>query len=657
MPMQIASHARRSRWPGIRVATIAVGLCASVVVWVPSAHSFELFGRCLFGTCELDAGDSEIAFIDPRTYDLDFTVEEGADDDSAENAVKGASDLWNGRDGPVGGGAGLIARAKGDYKRILAALYNRGYYGPLISIELNGTQASDIRPGTEVPQNSSVTVRVTPGERYRFGTTDIVNAAPPTQDPDDQIDGPESVGFETGEVAEATAVRAAGRLAVRAWRQQGYAKAAVGVRDANAVHPDDQLNVTIRMEPGRKAAYGEITVEGTEYMNPAFVAYMTGLTPGEEYDPDTLARARKRIERLGVFTLQRFQEAETIGNDGLLPINVLVKERKLRRIGAGATYSSIDGAGAEAFWLHRNLFGQAESLRLSAEVGGVGGGAQVDAVEELDYEIAATFKKPGLLDPDTDFIANAFARSVFNDTFSEKSVGASAGLTRYQTENITLSAEGFVKYGEYEDVFGTRRFGIVGAQATGEYDLRDDELDPTEGLYFSTLARPFYEWEFGNAASRFEAEARGYLSPGDEGRSVFAARVKVGTLLGPSIEETPPDQLFLAGGGGSVRGYGFKNIGIRQANGDVTGGQSLVEGSLEFRQRFGRSFGAVAFADIGMVGEESFSGFDTDPKVGVGVGFRYYSGLGPIRLDVAIPLNADDGDPDFAFYAGIGHAF
>ncbi|MGB3544145.1 autotransporter assembly complex protein TamA, partial [Rubrivirga sp.] len=521
----------------------------------------------------------------------------------------------------------------------------------------NGTQASEIRPGTEVPDNSSVTVRVTPGDRYRFGTTDIVNAAPPTLDPDDQVDGPESVGFSTGEFAEATAVRAAGRLAVRAWRQQGYAKAAVADRDANAVHPDDQFNVTIRMEPGQRAAYGEISVEGTEFMNPAFVSYMTGLTPGEEYDPDTLARARKRLERLGVFSLQRLQEADEIGNNGLLPINVLVKERKLRRIGVGATFSSIDGAGAEAFWLHRNLFGQAESLRLSAEVGGVGGGAQVDAVDELDYEVAATFKKPGLLDPDTDFIANAFARAAYNDTFSEKSVGASAGLTRYQTENITLAAEGFVKYGEYEDVFGTRRFGVVGAQATGEYDLRDNELDPTEGLYFSALARPFYEWEFGNAAARFETEARGYLSPGDEGRTVFAARLKVGTLLGPSIEETPPDQLFLAGGGGSVRGYGFKNIGIKQADGNVTGGQSLVEGAIEVRQRFGASFGAVAFADFGMVGEESFSGFDTDPKVGVGVGFRYYSGLGPIRLDVAIPLNAEEGDPDFAFYAGIGHAF
>ncbi len=268
------------------------------------------------------------------------------------------------------------------------------------------------------------------------------------------------------------------------WRQQGYAKAAVADRDATAVHPDNQLNVTLRMEPGRRASYGDISVEGTRDMDPAFVAYMTGLVPGEEYDPDTLARARKRLERLGVFSLQRLQEAETIGDNGLLPINVLVKERKLRRIGVGATFSSIDGAGAETYWLHRNLFGQAESLRLSAQVGGVGGGGQVDAVDELDYEVAATFKKPGLLDPDTDFIANAFARAAHNDTFSETSVGASAGLTRYQTENITLTGEGFVKYGEYEDVFGTRRFGTVGAQGTGEYDLRDNKLDPTGGLVF-----------------------------------------------------------------------------------------------------------------------------------------------------------------------------
>lgn len=657
MTVDSAPHMGRLKPGFLRVSAACLLLGGAVFAPVHNAHAFELFGRCLFGTCEAEAGDSEIAFIDPRTYDVEFVVVEDDTDESAEDAVKGASNLWGGRDGPVGGGAGLIARAKGDYRRILAALYNDGYYGPLISIELNGTQASEIRPGTDVPDNSNVAIQVTPGNRYRFGTAEIVNAAPPTLDPDDRIDGPETVGFEFGEIAEATAVRAAGRLAVRSWRQQGYAKAAVADRDANAVHPDNQLNVTLRMEPGRRASYGEISVEGTRDMDPAFVAYMTGLVPGEEYDPDTLARARKRLERLGVFSLQRLQEAEAISDDGLLPINVLVKERNLRRIGVGATVSSIDGAGAETYWLHRNLFGQAESLRLSAEVGGVGGGGQVDGVDELDYEVAATFKKPGLLDPDTDFLANAFARALTNDTFSEKSVGASAGLTRYQTENITLAAEGFVKYGEYEDIFGTRRFGTVGVQGTGEYDLRDNQLDPTEGLYFSALTRPFYEWEFGNAAARFESEARGYYSPGDEGRTVFAARLKVGTLLGPTIEQTPPDQLFLAGGGGSVRGYGFKNIGVKQANGDVTGGQSLVEGSIELRQRFGESFGAVAFADVGVVGEDSFSGFSTDPKIGVGVGFRYYSGLGPIRIDVAIPLDADEGDPGFAFYAGIGHAF
>ncbi len=657
MTVDSAPHMGRLKPGFLRVSAACLLLGGAVFAPVHNAHAFELFGRCLFGTCEAEAGDSEIAFIDPRTYDVEFVVVEDDTDESAEDAVKGASNLWGGRDGPVGGGAGLIARAKGDYRRILAALYNDGYYGPLISIELNGTQASEIRPGTDVPDNSNVAIQVTPGNRYRFGTAEIVNAAPPTLDPDDRIDGPETVGFESGEIAEATAVRAAGRLAVRSWRQQGYAKAAVADRDANAVHPDNQLNVTLRMEPGRRASYGEISVEGTRDMDPAFVAYMTGLVPGEEYDPDTLARARKRLERLGVFSLQRLQEAEAISDDGLLPINVLVKERNLRRIGVGATVSSIDGAGAETYWLHRNLFGQAESLRLSAEVGGVGGGGQVDGVDELDYEVAATFKKPGLLDPDTDFLANAFARALTNDTFSEKSVGASAGLTRYQTENITLAAEGFVKYGEYEDIFGTRRFGTVGVQGTGEYDLRDNQLDPTEGLYFSALTRPFYEWEFGNAAARFESEARGYYSPGDEGRTVFAARLKVGTLLGPTIEQTPPDQLFLAGGGGSVRGYGFKNIGVKQANGDVTGGQSLVEGSIELRQRFGESFGAVAFADVGVVGEDSFSGFSTDPKIGVGVGFRYYSGLGPIRIDVAIPLDADEGDPGFAFYAGIGHAF
>lgn len=637
--------------------TLLIAGLVTVIQPAPHAQALELFGRCLFGDCKQSGSVNGIALSDPLEYDLVFKVEDEAEV-SVQRAAEGASQLYLGQKSPVSGETGLLAAAKGDYRRILAALYNQGHYGPTISITIDGQQAANLSPGARFSERPQVLVAVESGPKYNFARADIINAAPPPTNVDDEVRELDELDFESGRGASASKVRRAGELQVLAWREQGYPKARVAERKAQALHASRQLNVAIRMDPGPKAAFGAVSVSGTERMDPAFVAYMTGLVPGEEYDPDTLARARRRLERMGVFSLQRFQEADQVTSAGLLPINVLVKERKQRRIGVGTTLSSIDGAGVEAFWLHRNLFGKAESLRLSGQVGGIGSGAEFEKLDELDYKLDATFTKPGLLDPDTDLVLNGFVQQTYNDTFSELSGGASAKLNRYITERLTVSAAAFGEYGEFEDAFGKRQFGTIGLDGDVKYDLRDDVLDPTRGIYLATNLRPFYEWEFGNSGLRTEAEARGYVSIGkDRGRTVLAARAKVGSLLGSGLDEAPVDQLFLAGGGGSVRGFGFKNIGTNLGNGEIAGGKSLLEGSVELRQRIGENFGAVVFADVGTVGRDFFSNFDDDIKYSIGAGVRYYTGLGPIRVDVAVPLNPGNDDPSFGIYAGIGHSF
>ena len=147
-----------------------------------------------------------------------------------------------------------------------------------------------------------------------------------------------------------------------------------------------------------------------------------------------------------------------------------------------------------------------------------------------------------------------------------------------------------------------------------------------------------------------------YSRPGT-GPVVLAGRVKVGTLFGSTIPETPPDKLFFAGGGGSVRGYAYRSIGVDLGGDEVVGGRSLLEGSAELRVRVSPSIGVVAFVDAGYVDPDSWPSFNGDVKIGVGGGLRYYTGLGPIRLDLAVPLEPQENDPSVAFYVGIGQAF
>lgn len=630
--------------------------CLAASVLVPAqAVAFELFGICFTGKCEAQDEDG-IAVIDPRNYSVTFTVT-GDSAEDVEEKLQTASALWNGREKVVAGSAGLVSRARGDYRRILAALYNAGRYNGAISITVNGSEAANIAPGSSIADNASIVITVDAGSVYRFGEAKIIDHAPVAVPYDDVVPLPSEEGFAPGKPALAGKVKLAEKLSIRAWRQLGHPKAKIDGKTATAVHPDQQLNVTIRMTPGPQAVFGEVYVEGTKRMDPEFVAYMTGITEGEEFDPDELERARERLDRLGVFSLRKFEEAEFVTSNGLLPINVLVQEKKLRRIGIGAAFATIDGAGVKAFWLHRNLFGKAESLRLEAEFGGVGVGASNSlAFDELDYKLGATFTKPGVFDPDIDLVFNIFGEREFNEIFQETSAGGSLDFNYFYSKRITASAGILAKYGEYDDAFGKREFFYGGFKGALLYDGRDNKLEPTKGIYSEFKALPFYEANFGSFASRFQAEARTYYSPND-GRTVLAARAGVGSLIGSSIAETPPDLLFTTGGGGSVRGYGFNNIGFRNANGDVTGGRSLLDASFEVRQKFTETIGAVAFVDAGTVGENAYDAFSGDLKIGVGVGIRYYTGLGAIRLDVAIPLNPDDDDPSFGIYAGIGQAF
>jgi translocation and assembly module TamA len=211
------------------------------------------------------------------------------------------------------------------------------------------------------------------------------------------------------------------------------------------------------------------------------------------------------------------------------------------------------------------------------------------------------------------------------------------------------------------DDFGVRRFLTFGPEVAVQYDRRDDSVDPTEGYMLLAQARPFYEAEFGNFALRGSVEGRAYYAIDEDRRFVLAGRTRVGSYIGPSIEESPPDQLFFAGGGGSVRGYEFRSIGVTTTFVDgeeiVTGGRSLAEGSAEIRTRFGDNWGAVGFVDAGYVAADSTLSGGSDVQIGAGLGVRYFTGFGPLRVDVAVPIDPRPQDSSVAVYIGLGQAF
>lgn len=610
--------------------------------------AFEIFGIKLFE--DQSEADAEAVIADPQPYTVSVAVNATG---NLESVVRNASALVADESEPASGAAGLLAKARGDYRRIVAALYNEGHYGGVVSIRVGGQEAANLAPDVNLPDPVDVAIVVDPGPLFSFNSVNIVNQAVPSTDPFDFVEPPSSRGFGAGQVAKSSVILKAEALTLEAWRQQGYAKAVIVSRDVVADHATNTVDVTITVNPGAKAAIGDVTVVGTERMDPEFVRRQTGLVVGEEYDPDELALAQKRLDRLEVFRAARLTAAESIGADGLLPYALIVQELPGARFGVGATYSTIDGLGLEAYHLWRNLFGQAERLRLDARVASI---AWPIDTAQFDYFFGGTFTKPGIFTPDTDLIAAVSAERTIYPTFTETSVAGKVGLSHVFSDQITAQGGLSFERNRFDDVFGTRDFTTAGLYSGVIYDGRDDKVDATEGWYFAGTLDPFYEFSYGNAGVQATAEARTYFGFGEDDNVVLAGRLKAGILVGPELAETPPDRLFFAGGGGSVRGYGFKSIGVDDGMGGVTGGRYLLEASLEARAKVTESIGVVGFVDGGYVAADTFPGIN-DLRIGAGLGVRYYTGLGPLRADIAIPLNKKPGDPDYALYVGIGQAF
>ena len=270
------------------------------------------------------------------------------------------------------------------------------------------------------------------------------------------------------------------------------------------------------------------------------------------------------------------------------------------------------------------------------------------------------FEKPGVLGPPSKFFTTIAAVSEHPDAYDRQAVGGELGVSYDITRKQSVSASAKVEYSKISDAFGSiapNRYLIFSTPLQYVYDNRDNKLDPKKGWRALVFAEPSYDTIHGTAWLKLRGEASIYQSLDANGRYVGALRVATGSIVGvDNVTDIPADRRFYAGGGGSVRGYAYQGVGPKDARGQPTGGLSYAEASVEMRMAVTDTIGIVPFVDAGTVSLEEYPDF-ADVKVGAGLGLRYLTPFGPLRLDAAVPVNPSPGDPSFAIYAGIGQAF
>lgn len=573
---------------------------------------------------------------------LDFAVAGGDGDLTA--ALRAASLLVTSELDGQEDAQDLFAVARADYGKLLGALYAAGHYSGVINILIDGREAAGIAPLDAPSRIDVVTVRVDPGPAFRLSEARIGPLARGTVLPE---------GFAAGRPALSGVVREAAVAGVGGWRSAGHAKAAVSGQEVTANHADATLAARIALDPGPRLRFGPLTVTGEARMREARVIKIAGLPEGEVFSPEELDRAANRLRRTGVFRSVTMTEAEGIMPPDLLPITATVVEEKPRRFSFGGEIASFEGLSLTGYWLHRNLLGGAERLRVDGEVANLG--AQSSGV---DYTLGVSLERPATFTPDTTVGIAAELGHLDEEDYQADVATVGLIATHYFTDALTGRIGLDYEYAEGRDRVSGFLFRNVSIPVGVTWDRRNDKTDATAGWYLEAEVKPFFGFGTTGSGTRSTLDARGYLGLGAEDRFVLAGRLQAGAVTGSALLDTPRDDLFYSGGGGTVRGQPYQSLGVLLTRGLIDsriGGTHFLGAQMEARARVTDRIGIVGFYDVGRIDVGGF-GNSGDWHSGAGLGLRYDTGFGPIRLDVATPVGGNTGD-GVQIYVGLGQAF
>jgi len=536
----------------------------------------------------------------------------------------------------------ILAAANSDYRTLLQVLYDSGYFSPVIQIRLNGREAASIAPLNPPRSVERIEIEVTPGPRFLFGRARIAPLAPGTELP---------AGFAPGQTATTGMIRDAADAAAQGWREAGHALADIRGQKITADHRRDQINVDIRMEPGPALTFGALRLPDTTGVKLHRLRKIAGFPTGQPYHPDDVQKVATRLRRTGTFSSVSIVQDEAANPDSTLDFEAELVDQKLRRVTAGVELKSEQGLELSMGWIHRNLFGGAERLTFTGEVGNIGGTEQIDGLFSLRLD------KPAAIGPD-DILHYRFALERLNEThYSAGLIGMEVGVRRVFSDDLFIEAAFNASTTRSDDVFGDdRKFHILSLPVHAVWDRRDSAVDARKGFYLDAGASLFKGFSGAGSGGTLAADARGYWSPRGSDRFVLAGRVQIGSVIGADLDSVPPQMLYFSGGADTVRGQPYQSLGV-PVTGGVAGGRGLLALSAELRAKVTSKISVVGFYDYGAVDAESFVSGASEHHAGAGIGVRYeLGGIGPVRLDVGFPVSGatDDGAQ---LYLGIGQAF
>ena len=601
---------------------------------------------------------------DPQPYTVDIAK---TGDAAIDSALQATSTLVTLRRTAPAGPFALVGRARSDETQLQTVLGGFGYYDAKVNVTIDGTEVADpASPNriADIPKAHPVHIHVAIDRGPLFHLRHI------TLKGDIPLAARDSFALHEGQPAVAASVLSAGADLLGALQDSGHAFATVGSPIAYEDPAAHAIDVVFDVHAGPRVDIGAIDLVGLHHVHPRFIRRRLLIHPGELYDPRKIEAARQDLAGAPIFATVQATTAKTLGPDGRLPVTFTFVEGPPRTVAFTAAYSTDLGGSAGVTWTHNNFFGNEEKLDLAAIATGLGGTAE----QGLGYDVYAQLTKPDLWARNQNGTVRVEALKQNLYTYDQTAFLVRFGLDRRLSRRWNVAGNVVVEQEQIIQEGTTRDYTLVQLPLSASYDSTDlaNPLDPaTHGLRASLSATPSYSLGNGHDGPGTDAhnsvftilQAQGstYLDFARLGltrpaRTVLAVHGVVASVQGATTFDLPPDQRLYAGGSNTIRGYRYQQVSPLFPDDRPEGGTSLDAIQVELRQRIVGKIGMALFADAGQVAATS-APFHGPLRVGVGAGARYYTPIGPIRLDVAVPVDHIPGDDSFELYVGLGEAF
>jgi translocation and assembly module TamA len=542
--------------------------------------------------------------------------------------------------GDAANAAQIDRRARADADLLAELLRADGYYDALVTTAVDAAPAGGF----------AVTLNAQPGPLYRFAEVSL-----PGLDQAAGADAPalrQSFAVRAQDPVNAARVEE-GEAALRVeLGRRGYAFAEVGEPEVVVDHDSRTATLVLAIRPEGARRFGHVVVEGRPLFSAEHIETIARFHEGEAFRADRLEDLRQALVATGLVSTVTIRPVARPNSD-LVDVAVGIEPAPLRTVAGEAGYGTGEGVRLELSWQHRNLLPPEGAVTFRGVAG---------TREQL---LSAILRRNNFMRRDQVLNAQIAATHVDRPAYDARTFTLTGGIERQSNiiwqKQWTWSIGGELTATDERDVdiatntIRRRTFFIGAVPVYLGYDGSNDLLDPTRGFRLSARFSPEASLQSGTFFyARLQLDGSFYVPVSDT--VTVAGRTRLGTIIGASRDRIAPSRRFYAGGGGSVRGYGFQALGPRDpVFDDPIGGRSLTEFALEARVRVG-NFGIVPFIDAGNISTSTLPRLQ-DLQFGAGIGVRYHTRFGPIRVDVGTPLNPRSGDPRIAVYVSLGQAF